>query len=173
MRLSFRANMVLGIITIACGAMSGISLWFTIPAAAAGIILLWGNIRTHKTKQADFKKKIIHEMLGITNHIVISADNSRILYPDWSSESDDSKMDLLGVGDYELCKQFYDAVEARNRYFLGRQGLGPWEDFEKLNRAIYDTFLRLCDGVSWVKELIPEATMDNLRSTAKGSAYVS
>jgi len=134
---------------------------------------LWGNIRTHKTKQADFKKKVIDEALGITNHIVISTDSSRILYPDWSSESKESRMDLLGVNDYELCKQFYDAVEARNRYYLGKQSLGPWEDFEKLNRAIYDNFLKLYDEVSWARELISEATMNSLRSTAKGSACVS
>jgi hypothetical protein len=114
MGLSFWTNVFLGVIVTACGAMSSINLIFAIPATIAGVILLWGNITTHKAKQADFKKRIVDEALGIADHIVTYTDFSRILYPDWSSENEESRSDLLSFDDYNLCKQFYHAVEARN-----------------------------------------------------------
>ena len=147
-------------------------LLVSIVAFIIGFIILDQKVSDHYREVDDFKKKIIHEALGIVDHIIASTSTSRILCPVWSGKTEGFKTDDLDVEDYVLWKQFYDAVEERNEYYRTRGGL-HWPVFAKFNRAIYDNFFKVLNGVSWVKEAIPEEDVSNLLSRAKRSASVT
>ena len=172
MEISFRTKIGLQSVMVVLGVLSVIYSYFGIIIGVVGFVLVFYEVRARGEERDDLRRKIVRETLGITDHIVTSTNASRILYPDWSSKSEGFKADILGKGDYRLCKQFYDAVEDRNQHYVGKEALGPWEDFEKLNRAICDAFFKIHDKISWVKESIPQATITELLSTAKRSACV-
>jgi len=172
MEISFRPKIGLQFVIIALGVLAVVYSYLGVIIGAIGAILIVYEVKTRGMERDDLRKKIASEALGITNHIVTSTDASRILYPDWSSKAEGFKTDILGKGDYKLCKQFYDAVEDRNQHYVGKEGLGSWEDFEKLNRAIYDAFFKIYGEITWVKNFIPQASINGLLSKAKRSACV-
>ena len=149
MALSFRANVVLGVIVLVCGAMSSFNLIFAVPATLAGIILLWGNIKTHETEKADFRKKIIQEALDNLD-FVLDPNTLHISHANWDSKAEESKRDLLGHKEYDLWKKFYDSIDARNQN-IRDHGLA-WNGFEKVNDQCVRSLLRIKDEISWVKE---------------------
>jgi len=150
MHLSFWTNVVLGTVVLVYGAMSSINLYFAIPATLAGIIPLLGNIKTHETKKADFRKKIIHEALDDLD-LISNVNSHYISHEKWDSKTEESAPDLLGDSEYKLWKEFYDSIDARNRYFRLDGGL-VWEDFVKVNDQCARSFLRVYDSISWVRE---------------------
>jgi hypothetical protein len=170
MELTFWANVAFGVIVLVCGTMSSINLYFAIPATLAGIILLWGNIKTHRTEKADFRKKIIQEALAIVDHIIWSTSASHISCANWTTKAEGFKADLLGDRDYGLWKQFYDSVGRRNEYLESRGNFGLWANFAKLNRTIFDNFFKVYDETSWVKESVPEERITDFLSRAQKSA---
>jgi hypothetical protein len=152
MELSFWANVVLGAVVVVCGAMSSINLYFAIPATLAGIILLWGNIKTHRTEKADFRKKIVHEALDILNLLVSDTNCRHIDYNIWSGKAKGFKVDVLGHQDYGLWNAFYESVGEWNEHFRSIRGVGKWEDFVKFNDQCVISFFKVYDGISWVRE---------------------
>ena len=177
MDISFRIRTSLSILLIVIGLISGVvsvlsNPWLMLVAGAMFVIavILWvDDIRVHNLERDDFKKKIIPEALSIVDHIITSTNSSNIVYPVWSLSL---KTDSLSDKDYKLWKQFYDAVEERNQYYRTRGGIGSWEVFEKFNRAIYENFFNVLNGILWVKEAIPEEDISNLVSRAEKSACV-
>jgi hypothetical protein len=172
MGLSFWANVTLGVITMVCGAMSGISLYFVIPATLAGIILLLGNIKTHETEKADFRKKIIREALDDLD-LISDVNSHHISHEKWDSKTEESAPDLLGDSEYKLWKEFYDSIDTRNQYFKSGGGL-VWKDFMKVNDQCVRSFLKIYDDVSWVRESEEAKTrITGFLKKAGGTASIS
>jgi hypothetical protein len=171
MELSFWSKILLEVTLAVLAVLTIFCPYLGILGAAIVIILIFNEITTHNSERADFKRKIIHEALGIVDHIIASTSASRILCPVWSGKTEGFKTDVLDVEDYVLWKQFYGAVEERNEYYRTREGL-EWSVFAKFNRAIYDNFFNVLNGVLWVKQAIPEEDVSNLLSRAKQSACI-
>jgi hypothetical protein len=151
MRLSFWPNVVLGLVVTVCGAMSSINLYFAIPATLAGIILLWGNITTHRRGKADFREKIASDAVGYLEAVLSYPFDSKSLHGAWLSKDEDFRSDALDPEACGLWKQFYDCVEARDRYFSSSSGFDT--QARKVNESCFDIFWEVCARIPWVKEL--------------------
>lgn len=172
MQLSFWANVILGIIVLVCGAIASFNLYFAIPAALAGMILIWGNIKTHGTEKSDFRKKIIQEALDSLG-FVLDPNIRNISHGNWSGKTDESKTDLLGKKEYSLWKEFFDSIDARNQDFQ-TWTVPPWEIFEKVNDRIVTSLLKIYSEIPWVKESGEAKTrIDAFKEKARETAGIS
>ena len=170
MELSFWTRILLEVLVVGLTILSVFCPYLGILAAMIVVVLIANEIGTRRSEGGDFKKKIIRESSTIVDHIIESINSSRIEYSNWESKTEEFKTDILGNEYYKLFKQFYDAVENRNQYFMGKGSFGPWEPFAKFNRAIFDNFLKIYYGISWVRESIPKERITNFQSRAKHSA---
>jgi len=149
--------------------------WLGILAAVITAVIVVKEVVSRSAEGEDFKKKIIREALVIVNLVVSSTDSSPIKYDIWSSRNEGFQTDVLGNRGYMLWKEFYDRVEERNQHYLSGKSptaIGGWETFQKFNQAILNSFLKLHDGIAWVKQAVPEECVSNLLSRAKRSACV-
>jgi len=173
MELSFRVRLLLELVVIGAGLMSAIVLCpllaivFAVVIAGIGIILSVDTLRTHSMERSDFKEKITDKALAILGRIAWDINLLEISYPIWSDKSTDLKRELLGEEDYRLWSRFYDSLEARNK----RLGLGRfyplWPEFTALNQSCFDNFLQVYKEASWVRERVPQAWIDDVRSKIK------
>jgi len=171
MEFSFPTWCLLQLAVIGLSVLSIIYPYFAVFAAIIATVLLISEVSSRSAEREDFRGKIVPEALAIVDRIISSTDALPIVYPVWSSKTEGFKTSILGDNDYALWKQFFDRVEERNQYLMPRQGF-PWDVFQKLNRAIFDSFLKLRDGVCWVKKAVPEEHISSFLSRAKKSACV-
>src|SRR3972149_3424351 len=73
-------------------------------------------------------------------------ERRRISYNEWSSKDASFQKDALG-GDYDLCKGFYESVDARNAFFASHPAYDGfrYEDSMKLKESCLESFIRLYD----------------------------
>jgi hypothetical protein len=133
------------------------------------IILEVDNRGILESEGSDFRGKIVPEALTILDRLIVVASEP-ISCAVWSSRAEGFKTDVLGNRDYARWKKFYDDVEARNEYFTPREGF-TGSDVPKFACACFASFFRVYDEISWVKESIPQATIVDLLSRAKRSAW--
>jgi hypothetical protein len=152
MEFSFRTKIGLEFAVIVFGVLSIKYSYLGVLIGGIGLVLLYYEIRDHGIESADFREKILQEALD-TLGFVMDTNSARISCANWSSKTKESKQDLLGHKEYELWKEFFDSVEARNLHFqLHNLTPGPWNDFEAVNDRCVRSLLKIRDKISWVKE---------------------
>jgi hypothetical protein len=178
MRLSFKTTALLSITSMGIGVLSWFLsynpfpvLLFVILTAIIDAIFLVDRYEACNVERDDFRKKIIHETLDILERMAWSTDFSSVPYPVWVSKAEESKIELLGNEDYKMWKEFYNSLEARNEFFRARESFA-WQDLEKLNRACFDSFSKVSERISWVKESVPQTLMADLLFKAKRHAMI-
>ncbi len=157
MELSFRTKVILDLTMIFLAPLSSVvayplGLILGILIALIAFVALVDTIRNHYIDRNDFQKKIIHEALDILNLLVSDTNCRHIDYNIWSGKNDGFKVEMLGHQDYGLWNAFYESVEEWNEHFRSVRGVGKWEDFVKFNDQCAKSFLKVYDGISWVKE---------------------
>jgi hypothetical protein len=165
MELSFWIRFLLQLAVIGLSVLAIFYPYLAIPAAIIASVLLINEISSRGAERDDFKKKIIPEALAIVDHIISSTSSSPIVYPVWSSKPEGFKASILGDKDYALWKQFYDRIEELNQYLFPKRFI-DWGEFQKFNRAIFDSFFKIHDEISWVREAIPEEHVSSILSRA-------
>ena len=148
MELSFRTKVLLNVASAVFAVLSVFCPYLGIVAATIIVVFVINEIATRKFEKADFKKKIIHELwivAGLLIGIPIG-ERRRISYNEWSSKDASFKKDALG-GDYDLCKGFYESVDARNDFFASHPAYDGfrYEDSMKLKQSCLESFIRLYD----------------------------
>jgi len=113
----------------------------------------------------DFRNGIATELRSILHLFSDPYGHWNIAYPIWSSKSDQSRAALLGVEDHFVLRVLYEAIEDRNRYFAGRQGMDVAE-LDPLNLACVKGFSRAYQEISWLKT---ESYVDSLLEKARKS----
>ena len=173
MEISFHTKIGLEFAIIVFGVLSIVYSYLGVIIGAIGAILLYHEINTHSAEKADFREKIIREALDNLD-IVPDPNSNHIPHEKWDSKVEKSKPDLLGINECKLWKEFYDSIDARNRHFRLKNGLGAWEDFVKVNDQCVRSFLRVYDSISWVRESEEaKARITAFFQKAKGTASIS
>jgi hypothetical protein len=163
---------VLGLISVSLGYSQPNSILIVVVGATIALIafvILVDDVRNHYEEKGDFQKKIVQEALDIVYPMVTTTDSSLIAHPNWETKTEGFKRDILSHDDYELWKQFYDGIEERNEYLRPRMGPN-WEILPKYNRAIFESFLKVYNEISWVRESIPKEQITNIQMRAKHTA---
>jgi hypothetical protein len=176
MGLSYRTRFLLELTLVVVTVMSNIIpyvlpnsilvLVFTIPSALIAILFLIDSSGTRRAEGADFRKRIIDEAQTILGRLAWDQNYYDIPYPYWSGKMEGLKVEGLGSEDYRLWKDFYDSIEARNEFFRSTESFA-WGDLQRLNRSCFDSFAKVLDSVSWVKELVPQTYVAELLTKAR------
>jgi hypothetical protein len=116
-------------------------------------------------ERQDFRNGVAVEVRSILKMFSDPLSHFDILYPSWSSKTDESKIELLDKDDYLTLRTLYDAVEERNRYF-SRTPLSEVDDAESdcLNQTCVQAFSQVYSKLAWVKT---DSDIDSLLSRAK------